>query len=70
MTLTHDKSALGCIALASNVLNLNLGHQHGARGNQVARMDHVACGLPMACSDNSTNMISFFAMMNIFNFYY
>jgi len=27
------------------------------------------CELPVACSDNSINMISFFTMMNIFNFY-
>jgi len=45
----------------------NKGHQHGARGRQVARTDDVS--RPRACSDNSINMISVFTLMNIFNFY-
>jgi len=43
------------------------GHQHGARGHQVARTDHVV--RPRACSDNSMNMISVFTLMNIFKLY-
>jgi len=43
------------------------GHQHGPRGHQVARTDHV--DHPRACPDNSINMISIFTLMDIFNFY-
>jgi len=39
------------------------GHQHGARGHQVARTNHV--GGPRACSDNSTNMISVFTSTSL-----
>jgi len=46
---------------------LKQGHQHGARGDQVARTDHV--DRPRACSGNSTNMISVFTLTNISNFY-
>jgi len=41
VTLTHDKSALGCHTLASNVLNRNQGHQHDACAHHVARADRV-----------------------------
>jgi len=46
---------------------LSRGQQHGVRGHQVARADHV--GHPRACSDNSINIISVFTLMNIPNFY-
>jgi len=34
----------------------NRGHQHGARGRQVARKDHV--GRPRACFENGIKMMS------------
>jgi len=46
---------------------LGQGHQHGARGQQVAHTDHFS--RPRACSDNSINMISVFTLINVFNFY-
>jgi len=42
------------------------GHQHGARGHQVARTDHV--GGPRAWSKNCSNNVSAFIQMNIINF--
>jgi len=49
----------------------NRGHQQGlptwSPRHQVVRTDLV--GRPRACSDNSINMISVFALMNIVNFY-
>ena len=41
MTVMHDKNALGCTTLASNILNKNQSEQHGAHGHQVARTDHT-----------------------------
>ena len=44
----------------------NRSHQHGARGRQVARTDHV--DRLQSCSDNRINMISVFTLMIICTF--
>jgi len=51
MTLTHDKSSLGCTTLAGNVLNINQGPPTWC--TRESGRPYGLCGLPVACSDNN-----------------
>ena len=66
VTLTHDKSALGCSTLASNNNILNQGSPTWCPWAQ--GRPYEPCGSPRSYSNNSINMISVFTLINTFKF--